>query len=251
MVCKVKTNRIIKGLSFVLSLLIICSAISSITVFAESKPRIVVSQAEAKKAGDTVDITVSLENNPGIVSATMKVSFDSDALTLKNVKDGGVLGMQYHKPELTSPYTLVWANDTATRNFAVNDTIATLTFAIKDGAEKGKTYPVELTYDYDNYDIYDKDLNLIRFSVNNGQIRIKESGENTESTSTTKLFIGDVNKDGKRNIKDATLIHKYIAHIVNLTDEQLSDADVNKDNDVDVKDASMLQKVLAFIITLD
>ena len=178
--CKVKTNRIIKGLSFILSLLIICSAISSITVFAESKPRIVVSQAEAKKAGETVDLTVSLENNPGIVAATLKVVFDESVLTLKGVKDEGVLGSHSHKPELTSPYTLAWANDTATQNYTVNDKIVTLTFLINGTAKPGNSYPVELTYDYNNYDIYDKDLNLVKFDVENGKISLKAEDATTQ-----------------------------------------------------------------------
>ena len=42
--------------------------------------------------GDTVDVNISLSNNPGIVSATIKVYFDSSVLTLLNVSDAGVLG---------------------------------------------------------------------------------------------------------------------------------------------------------------
>ncbi|MBR4721136.1 MAG: hypothetical protein IK057_05175, partial [Clostridia bacterium] len=34
------------------------------------------------KAGETVDVAVSLENNPGIIALRLKIGYDSDVLTL-------------------------------------------------------------------------------------------------------------------------------------------------------------------------
>ena len=56
---------------------------------------------------------------------------------------------------------------------------------------------------------------------------------------------GDVNNDGKVNVKDVTLIQKHTAKSKKLTKEQLKKADVNNDGKVNVKDATALQKKIA------
>lgn len=56
---------------------------------------------------------------------------------------------------------------------------------------------------------------------------------------------GDVNGDTKVNVKDVTLIQKFIAKIKTLTSKQKKKADVNKDGKVDVKDATALQKKIS------
>jgi len=61
--------------------------------------------------------------------------------------------------------------------------------------------------------------------------------------------IGDVNGDGKVNVKDATLIQKAAAKIIELTDEEQLRADVNADSKVNVKDATAIQKFAAKIET--
>lgn len=63
----------------------------------------------------------------------------------------------------------------------------------------------------------------------------------------TKIIniLGDVNNDGKINIKDATLIQKHTAKATKLSKEQIKKADVNKDGKVNIKDATALQKQIA------
>lgn len=86
-----------------------------------------------------------------------------------------------------------------------------------------------------------------------------ESG-NVEYTSSV-YRIGDVNKDGVLNIKDATLIQKKLASLVELEDSIIggngddaystgicySYADFNRDKSVNIKDATAIQKYLAGI----
>lgn len=59
--------------------------------------------------------------------------------------------------------------------------------------------------------------------------------------------IGDVDFDGDINIKDATLIQKYIVNLSELSEEQYFVADFNKDGSVDVNDATDIQKYLVGI----
>ncbi len=58
---------------------------------------------------------------------------------------------------------------------------------------------------------------------------------------------GDANGDGTVNVKDATLIQKFVANMVELGAEALAVSDVNEDGAVNVKDATAVQKIIANI----
>lgn len=60
--------------------------------------------------------------------------------------------------------------------------------------------------------------------------------------------IGDVNMDKDINIKDATLVQKYIANLETLSDEQMILADADLDLDVNIKDATYIQKLVAGLV---
>ena len=60
--------------------------------------------------------------------------------------------------------------------------------------------------------------------------------------------LGDVNRDSKLNIRDATLIQKALAKLESLDDEQLTLADYLTDGKVNIKDATQIQKKIANII---
>lgn len=60
--------------------------------------------------------------------------------------------------------------------------------------------------------------------------------------------IGDVNADGKINIKDATQIQKYAAKLVDLDEKAQVRADFNADGKINVKDATQIQKKIANLL---
>lgn len=64
-----------------------------------------------------------------------------------------------------------------------------------------------------------------------------------------KGILGDVNNDGKVNIKDATTIQKSAAKLLTLAEDEIIRADVNADSKVNVKDATAIQKFVAKIDT--
>ena len=68
------------------------------------------------------------------------------------------------------------------------------------------------------------------------------------TTATAEFELGDVNGDGKLNIRDATAIQKHLAKIATLSDEVLPVADYNADGKVNVKDATTIQKKIAGLI---
>lgn len=165
-----KGSKTIVALMLILTLLTSVFAIS--TVNAAQGGVIAAETVQVEDGDESVDVNISVSNNPGIMGMTLTVTFDENALELEKVADGGILGAQSHKPEHVSPYTLAWSNDTATTDITANGVIATLTFKVTANAEKGNAYPIGLSYDYDNFDIYNVNMEPVSFSMQNGEIKM-------------------------------------------------------------------------------
>ncbi|MGN0503837.1 MAG: dockerin type I domain-containing protein [Ruminococcus sp.] len=59
------------------------------------------------------------------------------------------------------------------------------------------------------------------------------------------VLCGDADQNGKVNVKDATLIQKYVADKETISENGLLAADVNNDTKVNVKDGTAIQKFVA------
>ena len=195
--------------------------------------KITVSQTSGIVGGQA-RVTLRLDENPGITSMLLSVSYDTNALRLVKVEDKGILGSAYHSDNLKSPYTLSWANDTSTSNFTADGEIVTLVFDVLDTAPLGES-AVTVRYDYDNYDIIDKDMNPIRFAVTDGSVRI------------TDVLVGDVNGDGAVNTLDRVVLTRYLADWAEYPEGSinLQAADVNGDGAVNTLDRVILTRYLA------
>ncbi|MDD6252205.1 MAG: dockerin type I repeat-containing protein [Oscillospiraceae bacterium] len=66
-----------------------------------------------------------------------------------------------------------------------------------------------------------------------------------EFTTASGYQLGDVNKDNKINVRDATEIQKHVAKIISLDNEAQMVADYNGDGRISVKDATEIQKKIA------
>ncbi len=80
-------------------------------------------------------------------------------------------------------------------------------------------------------------------SGDNGTILLEQVG-GAVKPDTGDYELGDVNMDGKLNIKDATAIQKNTAKMLELDDIQTLLADFNEDGKVNVKDATQIQKAI-------
>ncbi|MBQ3265240.1 MAG: hypothetical protein IJH07_05630 [Ruminococcus sp.] len=194
-------------------------------------------QHAAADAGKTAEIAVSVDNNPGIAGMTLDVLFDSSILTLTSVQDGGILGVNTHKPELTSPYTLSWSNDTAIENYTANGVIATLVFSVNEDAALGD-YPITLSYDYDNYDIYNVDEEPVFFNTVNGGVTVNNAAPTEPSE---ERILGDADGDGDITSVDVTCIQRAVAHLDTGIDEDvLMNADVDGSGSLEITDATYI-----------
>lgn len=180
-----------KLISIVIAVVVIVSTFAVSIVNALEEGTIEISKPTGK-VGETVDVTFAINNNPGLVGMALNVTFDDSVLQLITVNDGGILGANAHKPELENPYTLSWSNDTMRTNITDNGTIVTLSFLIKETAQKGNSYEIKASYDYDNYDIYDVDSNPVKFNIVNGYVNVindipeSTTAEPTEEPTTVE-----------------------------------------------------------------
>ncbi len=73
---------------------------------------------------------------------------------------------------------------------------------------------------------------------------------NTGTTLPDELGfdLGDVNMDGKLNIRDVTAIQKHLAKLLTLDDTALKLADFTEDSKVNIKDATTIQKKIAGLV---
>ena len=157
----------------IISLLAAAAILASLcagVVFAADQ-RIVIGEGTGF-VGDTVNIPVTVENNPGMWGMDLTVSYDITALKLKDVINGGV----YADSELTKGNFESGSYKLSYESAELADTtksgiLATLVFEIKDTAEE-KTYDIEASYN--SGDIVNIDEKAVDFELVNGSVTVTE-----------------------------------------------------------------------------
>lgn len=137
-----------KVLSFMLAAVLVLAVVP--VAFAASKPTLTVSSVSANP-GDTITLSVSIKNNPGINSFTLGFSYDETKLKLKDVDIEKKLGGQFVYKKKA-----VWL---ASKDTKYNGDILYLKFKVLDEAANSTT-KVKVTYspgDIVNY--AEKDVN--------------------------------------------------------------------------------------------
>ncbi|MBE6658239.1 MAG: hypothetical protein E7604_07330 [Ruminococcaceae bacterium] len=178
-------NRLI---AVIMSLMMIISS-SVVMVQAADTPQIVISSAQAT-TGEPVELTISMSNNPGIVSMTLEISYNTEAFALKEVNDSGLLPGAMHTTKLSSPYTLTWENDTSNVNFTVNGELAVLSFDVLTETVGDYEFSINVPKD----GIYNLDLDNIDFELVNGTVSVicEHSMTHTDAKAATCIETGNV-----------------------------------------------------------
>lgn len=219
-----------KLISILLSILFVI--VSIIPVSSATEPSFEVGTATGKP-GDTIEVKVSINNNPGITAFSLNVKYSSSDLTLIDIIDCSLFNETLtHSPLSKTPITLSWYSKNS-KNIKKNGAFAKLKFKIKNGA---KTSALSISYDSDN--VFDSNFNNKKFKTINGKVTVNGS-------SSSKYQLGDVNRDGKITKSDSDLIQRSLAEIIKLDNEQKSLADVSKNNSLSISDATLIQKFCA------
>ncbi len=183
-------------------------------------------------AGKTVEITVSITNNPGLIATSFKLNYDSNVMTLIDVKDNGLLGEGTFTAgnDLTAvPFTVLWEDALAPNNYVEDGVLATFTFSIDASAASGE-YPISITID--DGCTFDYNINDVGLAYVNGAIIISDR------------MPGDANDDGVVNTKDVVVIKRFLAGWSGV-EINSANSDVNGDGLVNTKDVVVIKRYLA------
>lgn len=137
-------------------------------------PTIALADVEAN-AGDTIEVPIYIQNNPGLIALKFSVSYDAEVLTLLSAIDAGIFGSgnAYFGKRLTDiPYVLLWEDALADDNYQGNGLLATLTFKVADGAQTGET---AVSISMDNGSTIDVDLTEIHFDVKGSTVSVTKT----------------------------------------------------------------------------
>jgi len=195
-----------------------------IPVYDETAPRISMTSANVK-AGEEVELKINIENNPGITALRLVIGYDEDVLEMTGFSFGDALAsMNKGKSEYYgSDYS--FSMYSATADLTDCGTLAIVKFKVKDAAEIGE-YPITVTYDFD--DIFNLSGDSVNFDIENGMIIINE------------FLSGDVNNDGKINMRDVVLLQQVInGWNVKYNKDA---ADFNNDGKINMRDIVALQQ---------
>lgn len=124
-------------------------------------------------AGDTVNVPVSIPVNPGIAGAIFSVSYDEDALVLKQIEKGDVFSGGTFISD-TEKNIVQWYDVEKNQNTTITGTLFTLTFQVKDSATAG-SYPVTVALkDNEPANISDIDSEAVAVTFTPGAVQVEE-----------------------------------------------------------------------------
>lgn len=131
-------------------------------------PTIRVESVVVNATTSTVEVNISLINNPGITSLQFNVNYDS-GLVLKKVAFDPAFGAYVTAPEpYTNPQCVTFISPLVEVN--ASGKFATLTFEISDSVNKGDKLDISVVAVPEN--IYDEDFNEVIFGVINGAVTV-------------------------------------------------------------------------------
>lgn len=179
----------------ILRILTVCLLVLTMPVISYAtdtkNPKLSIDSLEVSP-GETFDVRINLENNPGIVSANLKIEFD-EGLTLIGAANGAVFStLTYIPPKqlasgnnITSNCQFAWLGFDIADKDIKNGTILTLSFKVTETAKVGDIYNISVYNE--KGDVIDKNLNEIILSAKS---TVKVIGDaDSENTSPMIAFI--------------------------------------------------------------
>lgn len=194
----------------------------------EPRPFTAVISSEKGSVGSTVEVTITLENNPGIAAFAGEVYYDTGLLRLDTVTYGeAVSGNAIEPQKKTSPVFL--SMNFGTSELLEDVTFATLTFTLLEIEGRQAVSPIYFAFDPE--DVCNLHEVNVPLTVENGMVVIYDG------------LPGDINRDGAVNQKDAIRLLQYLARWEVEADEAALDC--NGDGKTNQKDAIRLLQYLA------
>ena len=220
-----KTNR---TCMLVLLTMLFVFAMFPVGAMAADDSVITVEESYAK-AGATVNVDVTIENNPGIIGGIVTFTYDP-VLTLIDARVGDALSaLTVTKPgNYASPARFLIDGESIDEGDIKDGVILTLTFTVSENAEINTAPEIQVTCE----DMIDNDLNVLNMQHTDGFIEI------------LSYTPGDLNDDGRINATDTILTRRSI---VGGYEQDIITAasDVNDDNKVNATDVVLIRRYIA------
>ena len=129
-----KLNKVI---SLLIALLILITPIQG-TVFATDTDAVITIDNVYGSPKGTVDVNVTIENNPGILGAILSFTYDKGLNLVNAVSGDAFSALVMSKPGIyTSPCQFAWDGESLHQNLVNDGIVITLTFEISEDAEPG------------------------------------------------------------------------------------------------------------------
>lgn len=181
--------------------------------------------------GDTIEIPVSLRNNPGVTSFKLTVHYDDTLLSYQSLAfDEALTAIEGSETlvndEQRGQVTLTWVATGS--NYSGSGSVAVLTFKVNAAQENTNT---QLGVTYDEDDVFNIDFVNQHFLAKAGSVQV-----NT-------VRPGDINGDGKVDAMDAMLLLHYVCGL--KQNEVKGNPDVNGDGKTNNKDVVILLRYVA------
>ncbi|MBQ1947437.1 MAG: InlB B-repeat-containing protein, partial [Clostridia bacterium] len=220
-----------KIMAWVLMLMMLVSVLPPVEIFAADVPTLTVATVTAVSSAATVDVPVSITHNPGILGATLTLTYDTE-LTLISAAAGDAFSpLTMTKPgQLVSGCTFVWDGQEIQAEDIKDGVILTLTFMLPETAESGAEYAVSMAYA--DGDIVDGNINPVSVTIVNGGVEVID------------YMYGDLNSDQKVNTSDVILLRRSIAGGYSQTINENA-ADVNLDAKKNATDVILMRRFIA------
>ena len=211
-----------------------CSTAFTVNVLPNpTAPMVSVSDAVVGcSAGRLVNVTVDLQNNPGLIAARMHIGYDTQQLRLVRVENGDVFGgdlATFCDDLSVEPFTALWSDDCARTDYTADGTLMTLTFEVLDTATVGDTV---VTVTLDDISVFNTALQFVKLYPVDGVLHIVD------------CMGGDASGDGRISLMDTVLISRYLAGGWDVTINEVN-ADANGDGTVDLRDVVLIRRYLA------
>lgn len=191
-----------------------------------NEPTFALTSAKEKR-GEIFDVSLEIQNNPGITALQLKIVYDEDYLTLKSISHEDLFSSKSTcSQKYSSPFKISWFSQESLDE-TNNGVLANLTFEVKSSSPVGETI-IFIEYDADN--VFNSRFENIEFNTTNGIVSVIE------------YIPGDVNSDNVINMKDIVILQQYLNDFPVDIDESASD--VYFDKAINMKDIALLQQYL-------
>lgn len=219
--------RVKKILSVFLALILLLACVT-LQTSAEGAPVFAAGNAEANP-GDTVEIPILIENNPGIVALDIYVSFNRDVLTLQGATDALLFSddpvVTFGGSYDTDEFHILWEDGTSAANLTQSGTLATLTFLVKEDASIGES---TVSVSYRAASVVDVNLDEVAFETRDGVVNVVPAEVGGWSfTEDSSLYIVEADSEDIQYICGLDIYDAVISPYIQTTGGWTYDVELN------------------------